>query len=193
MKRRQGVRGTAGGTPARPSKVHHRRESSVLDNTPAAPRPSSVLSDSSGRDSVLGNLRKGASDSTLTSSAIRISTLGKSTRVNTGVGSRASLKAEGSMGPPLTRPRISMSTPTPISRPSSVSSQASAAGKSSIAPDRSRRLSSGAFDRTQAKTTKAMTIASRGSAGNLNSSITSVSEAEEKENIAVGKGVPVPA
>ena len=192
MKRRQGVRGTAGVTPARPSKVHHRRESSVLDITPAAPRPSSVLSDSSGPESVLGNHRKGASESALTSSAIRISALGKSTRVNTGVGSRATLRAEGPMGPPLTRPRISMSTPTPISRPSSVSSQASATGKSSIAPVRTRRLSSGTFDRTQAKATKA-TIASRGSSGNLNSSITSVSEAEEKENIAVGKGVAVPA
>lgn len=193
MKRRQGVRGTAGSTPARPSKIHHRRESSALDNTPVAPRPSSILSDSDGRESVLGNHRKLPSDPALTSSAIRISTLGKSMRVNSVVGSRPSLKAEGSMGPPLTRPRVSTSTPTPISRPSSVSSQASAASKSSIAPVTTRRLSSSTFDRTQSKTAKQMTIASKGSSGNLNSSITSVSEAEEKENIAVGKGVPVPA
>src|SRR6266576_7041475 len=101
MKRRHGVRGTAGSTPAQLPKTRHRYD--TVDITPLAPRPSSALSDASGRDSVLGNHRKFHSDSILTSSAIRISTLGKSTRVNAVVGSRASRRTEGSKEPPLAK------------------------------------------------------------------------------------------
>ncbi|KAK2465139.1 hypothetical protein APHAL10511_002831 [Amanita phalloides] len=189
MKRRQGVRGIAGATPARPSKAHHRRDSSVLDDIPTVPRPLSVMSDSSGRESVVGNQRKRSSDSTLTASAIRISTLGKSSRINS-VSSRTSSRAEGSsMGPPMMKPRASISTPTPMSRPSS---QILAVDRPSIAPLSARRVPSSTIDRTRAKTVKGTTTASKVSPNNLNNSINSVSEAEEKENVALGKGVPVP-
>ncbi|KAF8622280.1 hypothetical protein AX15_007147 [Amanita polypyramis BW_CC] len=193
MKRRQGVRGTAGSTPAQPSKLQHRRNSSVSVGTPTLSRPPSVTSDSSGRESVLGKQRKLSSDSTLTSSAIRISTLGKSARVNTGAGpSRAPSRAEGSMGPPLAKSRASISTPTPMSRVSSVSSQASV-GKQSITPVPQKRIPSSTLDRSQARTAKVTTAASKGPVSPGNSSVASISETEEKENVSLGKRVPVPA
>ncbi|KAM6493285.1 hypothetical protein JOM56_011419 [Amanita muscaria] len=174
MKRKQGVRGTAGSTPAQPSKIH-RRASSVLEGTPSTSRPPSVLSDSSGRESVLGKQRKRSSES-ITSSAIKISALGKSSRIN------------GSMGPPITsRPRASISTPTPLARASSVTSQRSTGEKQSATPLTQRRMPSSTFDRVQARTRAAPAVP-KGSPGD--GSITSVSEAEEKEN--VGR-LPVPA
>ena len=181
MKRKQGVRGTAGSTPAQPSKTHHRRDSWAL-GTPIASRPTSALSDSSGRESTLGKQRKLLSDSALTSSAIKVPALGKSTRVN------------GAMGPPAsTKPRPSMSTPTPILRPQSMVSHAPSGAKqpgTSTSLTR-KRMSSGTLDRAQAMA-KAAPVGPRGSSSN-NNSVSSVSEAEEKENVNVGRKIPVPA
>jgi len=77
-KRRMGVRGTAGSTPAQPGRISHQRESGVF-GTPnvarSSSRPSSVMSDSS-------TTTKGRKLSTESLSTSKISALGKSMRVN---------------------------------------------------------------------------------------------------------------
>lgn len=121
MKRRMSVKGTAGTTPA-PGKVNHvRRESSTF--SPPNTRPASRLSDAS-KDVP----PKAGKTSEHSSTTTRVTTLGKSVRINataiTPPGTASSNKVptpttvkpartvEGSMGPPPTRQRASFSTTT---------------------------------------------------------------------------------
>lgn len=121
MKRRMSVKGTAGTTPA-PGKVNHmRRESSTL--SPPNTRPASRLSDAS-KDVP----PKAGKTSEHSSTTTRVTTLGKSVRINataiTPPGTASTNKVptpttvkpartmEGSMGPPPARQRASFSTTT---------------------------------------------------------------------------------
>jgi hypothetical protein len=121
MKRRMSVKGTAGTTPA-PSKANHiRRESSTF--SPPNTRPASRLSDAS-KDVPT----KAGKTSEHPSTTTRVTTLGKSVRINataiTPPGTASTNKVptpttvkpartvEGSMGPPPTRQRASFSTAT---------------------------------------------------------------------------------
>ncbi|KAE9397609.1 hypothetical protein BT96DRAFT_823196 [Gymnopus androsaceus JB14] len=127
VKRRHGVRGTGGSTstPA-PSRVSHC--DSAAFSTPSTSRPSSVISNSdreSTGPATLTKERKLSSDS-----LTKTNMLSKSTRVNgsatTGaMGPPSTTKPRlSSMGPP--RNRMSMGTPTPAARISSLSRSASA-------------------------------------------------------------------
>lgn len=110
LKRKHGVRGTAGSTPAQPSKVGHYRESSVF-STPINSRPPSVMSDSGKEDKAPGSIKAPAA-------------LARSTRVNAlGV---TKPRLEGSMGPPPMKPRPSIATPTPATRAPPLSRSSSA-------------------------------------------------------------------
>ncbi|KAJ7730391.1 hypothetical protein DFH07DRAFT_993983 [Mycena maculata] len=107
LKRRMGVRGTGGATPAQPSKVAGRRDSAVFNTPGLGSRPPSVLSDA-GTD---GGSASGA----------KIPALGKSSRLNNSTSASAAkpASARGSMGPPapVTKPRVSLvGTPTPTPR-----------------------------------------------------------------------------
>ena len=128
LKRKHNVRGTAGSTPAQPSKVAHRRDSSIFTSNVPISRPPSVMSDS-GTDTGLGKGRSTPSDGGST----RPLALGKSSRVNgTPINASASKPVrgiEGSMGPPPMKPRPSRSlagTPTPAGRLASLSRTRSA-------------------------------------------------------------------
>ena len=120
MKRRMSVKGTAGTTPA-PGKVNHiRRESSTF--SPPNTRPASRLSDAS------KDVPPKAGKTSDSSTATRVTTLGKSVRINataiTPPGTASTNKVptpttvkpartiDGSMGPPPTRQRASFSTTT---------------------------------------------------------------------------------
>ncbi|KAF7420833.1 hypothetical protein PC9H_011351 [Pleurotus ostreatus] len=129
IKRKMGVRGTAGSTPAQPSKTaHHRRDSSAF-STPSISRPSSrppsVISESG-----LSIKERKITDTPAASA--KIPALGKSIRANStatpSIASKTSRGIEGSMGPPPNK-RLSLAgTPTPSGRVSSLSR------KSSIGP-----------------------------------------------------------
>ena len=107
IKRKLGVRGTAGSTPAQHSKIAHRRDAS----TPVSSRPLSIASDSGLSD-------KKSSETPV--SVSRVAPLGKSVRGNAN-GPQGSV---GSMGPPApVKPRVSaVNTPTPLPRALSRSS-----------------------------------------------------------------------
>ncbi|KAJ6618271.1 hypothetical protein B0H10DRAFT_1947664 [Mycena sp. CBHHK59/15] len=113
LKRRLGVRGTGGTTPAQPGKAAHRRDSSVVA-TPGIPRPLSFTSES-GTDPQ--RERKPSVDT-----STKIPALGRSTRLNTSANplpmtSKPSRGTTGSMGPPPLKPRASIvGTPTLSSR-----------------------------------------------------------------------------
>ncbi|PPQ98686.1 hypothetical protein CVT24_003313 [Panaeolus cyanescens] len=165
IKRKAGVRGTAGSTPlsaqASTSKpTHHRRESSIFS---ATPRPSSAMSNAtdigSVSDAPSATLRKERKNSWESSSAAKIPALGKSIRTNANASASATstpstvgktLSRAGSessiMGPPTSKPRVSMGTPTPTSRlPSSITRSSSI--KATAVPTH-RRASSVANDQT---------------------------------------------
>ncbi|KAH9986204.1 hypothetical protein BJV74DRAFT_886027 [Russula compacta] len=122
LKRRMSVKGTAGTTPA-PSKVSHIRRESSTFSPPSMSRPLSRLSDA-GKD-----VSKAGKTSESLSTTARVTTLGKSVRINTTAvtppstasnNSKASTPTtvkparvvEGSMGPPPGRSRASLSTTT---------------------------------------------------------------------------------
>ncbi|KAH9976709.1 hypothetical protein BGW80DRAFT_1289926 [Lactifluus volemus] len=140
MKRRMSVKGIAGTTPA-PSKVNHIRRESTTLSPPNTSRPVSRLSDAS-KDAP----KAGKTSETL-STAARVTTLGKSVRINTNsttptstapnkVPTPTTVKParviDGSMkAPPPIRPRASLSTatsPTGLSH-TRVSSISSAVGR----------------------------------------------------------------
>ncbi|ETW79905.1 hypothetical protein HETIRDRAFT_477546 [Heterobasidion irregulare TC 32-1] len=121
LKRRMGVKGTAGTTPAPSKATTHRRESSSAFTTPSInSRPSSRLSDGSKDVVKVGRLSEPPSST-------RPTTLGKSVRTNGSASSTPStstgligtpstakpLRANGSIGPPPVKPRMSAATPTP--------------------------------------------------------------------------------
>ncbi|EPQ55818.1 hypothetical protein GLOTRDRAFT_93366 [Gloeophyllum trabeum ATCC 11539] len=107
LKRRLGVKGTAGATPAAATtKTFHRRESSI-PVTPGTSRPSSRLSETT---------KRGTSQ---TPSALSKSIRGNRTMDSTSSADSlpaSAQKIQGAMGPPLTKPRASAAsagTPTP--------------------------------------------------------------------------------
>ncbi|PPQ66147.1 hypothetical protein CVT26_010870 [Gymnopilus dilepis] len=191
LKRKLGLRGTAGSTPAQPSKTSHRRDSSIFSATPL-PRPPSAMSESGTDSAPPSTIKKKSSSETSQSvsasasgSAIKISALGKSSRVNaTGLSSTTSsaVKArpsvDNSMGPPALKSRPSITgTPTPSGRLSSLgrSSSARVSGAPAAplhAPH--RRVSS---------TDQAQTKAKASRAGVMSPPPSSVQELDEKENV----------
>jgi hypothetical protein len=164
LKRKIGVRGTGGSTPAQPSKIAHRREAS----TPALlSRPPSVISDSgsSVKDRVKG-----------TETPLGISKVptafGKSVRTNVG----AQTQAQGSMGPPPPKPRASgVGTPTPASRGLARSTSARPTGTPVGAGPHHRSVSSGE------------------GLARMKVPRVAVPVAEEKENVDAKRPVMVPA
>lgn len=187
------MRGTAGTTPAQPSKTaHQRRDSQAFTATPVASRPSSVMSDGS----VASKERK------LSTESAKIPALGKNTRVSNGSTTgaftlSASLKAargiEGSMGPPPAgKPRVSMATPTPSGSrvPSSSlgrSSSARPSGHPATPVPASHRRGSSANMLAMDPKNKAPTSMRRAA---VNASpAPSLSEQDEKENVEVDTDV----
>ncbi|KAE9406082.1 hypothetical protein BT96DRAFT_756893, partial [Gymnopus androsaceus JB14] len=185
VKRRHGVRGTGGSTstPA-PSRVS-RRDSAAF-STPSTSRPSSVISNSdreSTGPATLTKERKLSSDS-----LTKTNMLSKSTRVNgsatTGaMGPPSTTKPRlSSMGPP--RDRMSMGTPTPAARVSSLSRSASAKPASTTTSSSTaihRRTSALAGSTSSAGPVKAMAMPSTPTA----SPAALVELQEEKENQSV--------
>nr|GAT50271.1 predicted protein [Mycena chlorophos] len=146
IKRKMGVRGTAGATPAQPSKTatHSRRDSAIFSTPTLSSRPPSVLSDA-GTDGGSGSTGK-------------MPALSKSTRLNTST-SKPPVRAVGSMGPPpapITKPRVS-GTPTPAG-PSGLSRSTSARPSSTIStstPVAHRRVASSTLDQATSRVVKA--------------------------------------
>ncbi|KAF7326631.1 hypothetical protein MVEN_02599900 [Mycena venus] len=188
LKRRMGVRGTAGSTPAQPSKIGQQRRDSSVFNTPSVgSRPPSVLSDA-GTD---GGSASGA----------KMAALGKSSRLNSGSAlnsstSKPASRAQGSMGPPapVTKPRASVTgTPTPAAREaraapvlSRSASARPALTESTPAPAAHRRVVSATLDQATARVVKAR------------QSVNASPAPSEKENVETTRPaprarVPVPA
>ncbi|KAH9064396.1 hypothetical protein EDB87DRAFT_1680597 [Lactarius vividus] len=140
LKRRMSVKVTAGPTPA-PGKVGHiRRESSTFSSPGHTSRPASRLSDDSKDTSKAGKA------SEVSSITARVTTLGKSVRINattpatttsnkvpTPTTVKPTRTVEGSMGPPpAARQRASLSTttsPTSVSHHARVPSTSSTFGR----------------------------------------------------------------
>ncbi|KIJ18268.1 hypothetical protein PAXINDRAFT_110749 [Paxillus involutus ATCC 200175] len=175
VKRKYGVRGTGGSTPA-PSKVAPRRESSAF-STPSAVRPPSALSDVSrdGLERKLGETPSGAPRAS-------IGALSRSVRMN--ATPTAAGKLVGSMGPPAAKiSRPSVSTPIAPRAPSalgkSISARSSAAGTPMAAA--SLRRASNSSVESQAKfTSRRFSVSS------------APSEADEKENVSTPKTLKTP-
>ncbi|KAF8889052.1 hypothetical protein BD779DRAFT_1521715 [Infundibulicybe gibba] len=184
LKRRIGVRGTAGSTPAQSSKVasRHRRDSSIF-TTPSIPsRPSSVMSD------IATTKERKISGDAMSLSSARAQALGRSTRINAATPtptvasiSKPTRGIEGSMGPPPSKPRVSMAgTPTPSGRVSSLARSFSARALTDSNTTPHRRVSSASGD---VKPTK-LVIAKPSS--------TALSQLDEKENHTAGHKTPAP-
>ncbi|KAK7055389.1 hypothetical protein R3P38DRAFT_2681793 [Favolaschia claudopus] len=153
LKRRMGVRGTAGATPAQPSKLGHQRRDSAVFSTPSlGSRPPSVLSDAG---------------TEVGSTGAKIAALGKSTRLNniaTSSTAKPATRVPGSMGPPapVTKPRPSLAgTPTPAAREARVaapvlarSASAKPASTTTPSPAVHRRVVSATLDQAMARVTK---------------------------------------
>ncbi|KAJ7353369.1 hypothetical protein DFH08DRAFT_987672 [Mycena albidolilacea] len=183
LKRRMGVRGTAGSTPAQPSKIGHQRRDSAVFTTPSiGSRPPSVISDA-GTDG--GSVSGG-----------KIAALGKSSRLNSALSSSTSKpapRATGSMGPPapVTKRMSVAGTPTPAARAPVLSRSASAkptlSGPSpSPSPALHRRVVSATLDQATARAVKARQTVNASPAPS------------EKENVEAARPaprarVPVPA
>ncbi|KAJ7431233.1 hypothetical protein FB451DRAFT_436193 [Mycena latifolia] len=172
LKRRMGVRGTAGSTPAQPSKIGHQRRDSAVFTTPGiSSRPPSVISDA-GTD---GGSASGA----------KIPALGKSTRLNSSTSSVSATKptarVPGSMGPPapIAKPRGSLAgTPTPTPRAGSSLSR-SASAKPTLASTPApvhRRVASATLDQSTARAMKARQTMNASPAPSV-----------EKENVEVAR------
>ncbi|KAF8184973.1 hypothetical protein K438DRAFT_1723794 [Mycena galopus ATCC 62051] len=112
LKRRLGVRGTAGNTPPQSSKPTHQRRGSSVSVAPKMSRPSSFTSEF-GVD--LNRERKASAEST---TGTKIAALNKSTRLNSSTSVAPTPSKRGSMGPPPLRTRSSVvGTPSIASRP----------------------------------------------------------------------------
>ncbi|KAF7359403.1 hypothetical protein MSAN_01282900 [Mycena sanguinolenta] len=110
LKRRLGVRGTAGNTPSQANKPTHQRRESSISVAPKMSRPSSFTSEF-GVD--LSRERKASAES-----ASRVPALNKSTRLNSSTSAAPPPSKRGSMGPPPLRTRSSIvGTSTITSKP----------------------------------------------------------------------------
>ncbi|KAJ6463408.1 hypothetical protein C8R45DRAFT_911574 [Mycena sanguinolenta] len=152
LKRRMGVRGTAGSTPAQPSKIGQRRDSAIFTTPSIGSRPPSVISDA-GTDGGSAN-------------GTKIAALGKSSRLNNTLNSSTSKpapRAVGSMGPPapVAKPRPSVAgTPTPAARDRAApvlsrSTSAKPTPTSTPVPTVHRRVVSATLDQATARAVKA--------------------------------------
>ncbi|THH17486.1 hypothetical protein EW146_g3331 [Bondarzewia mesenterica] len=186
LKRRLGVKGTAGTTSA-PSKVaQHRRESLSSFITPTVSRPSSRLSGGGGDMARTGRLSEAPS-------TVKTSMLGKSVRANgsasttpvtSGTASTPSTvkpirSIDGSMGPPPAKPRMSAPAPIP-SHPripsSSVSRSSTKAGQSSAPTVSHPRRASSAMASEISRTARPSTVPNRNVAS-------PILNEQEKENL----------
>lgn len=184
--------GTAGSTPAAPSRIGNRRESNAFSTPmPLKPpsRPPSSLSDTGS---------KAAKQVSETPSTIGKTMLGKSIRANMNAPAPPSaLKAarfsEGAMGPPTHKPRASLSSSTSSVVQSSLSRSSSARASSANATttlSHHRRVSSSSLHHSLSS--KAALMRSANAAADLSESDAS-SVAEEKENAAPTSGKSTPS
>ncbi|KIK56150.1 hypothetical protein GYMLUDRAFT_111598, partial [Collybiopsis luxurians FD-317 M1] len=131
LKRKHQVRGTAGSTSVANTPAPARRRDSAIFSTPSTSRPSSMISNSSDKETPSTATMKERKLSSEGATVPKVNTLAKSTRVN------------GTMGPPSTsKPRLSSmgmgpanrmsigGTPTPAGRVSSFSISSSSGTKS---------------------------------------------------------------
>ncbi|KAJ7160942.1 hypothetical protein C8R46DRAFT_1177737 [Mycena filopes] len=191
LKRKMGVRGTAGSTPAQPSKMGQRRDSAIFATPSIGSRPPSVISDA------------GTDAGSAVGSGAKMAALGRSSRLNnlnSSVTSSTSKpvapRASGSMGPPapVTKPRVSIAgTPTPLAREPrgapvlSRSASAKPTMGSTPAPVGHRRVASATLDQSTARAMKGR------------ASVNASPVPNEKENVetvlrpASRARVPVPA
>ncbi|KAI0070963.1 hypothetical protein K474DRAFT_1669518 [Panus rudis PR-1116 ss-1] len=181
LKRKVTARTSMSSTPgsATTKVATHRRESSIFGTPSVSSRPPSVISDSGGTAKERGTK---LSDPPPSKAA-----LGRSVRLNGTSASSTTLKrVEGSMGPPPARrtsflaSSTSSATPTRIPSSSSTTSAASASASrpSSVTPMQKRRSSSLSQDSKLSKPS----VSSRESL--KSSTISSVSEQDEKENVS---------
>ncbi|KAG6812008.1 hypothetical protein H0H92_004737 [Tricholoma furcatifolium] len=186
IKRSHGVRGTAGATPAPGSRASISRRESALFATPMVSRPPSVTSDAG---STVSNSRKSTGLES-SSSAIKVSTLGKSVRPNGTVApSAASKRIEGSMGPPPVKRSTSTGATSPVAR---VSSLSKSTAKPTTSVPVNRRVTSLEKAQPQVKPKLKSTLRQAVSP----TSTPTLSEQEEKENVDVSSKktlVPIPA
>jgi len=177
LKRRLGVRGTAGSTPAQPSKIPQQRRDSAVFTTPSMSRPPSVISDS-GKDSI-ASIAFSKEHKAPLETPVKLPALGKSGRTNstgTILTSTTSKSTTGSMGPPMQKPRTSTATPTPTPKATSLSRSSGKPPVSTPIAAPHRRGSSVTLGQSQSR----MKISRQG----INPSpAPSVSESGEKENI----------
>ncbi|KAJ7771795.1 hypothetical protein B0H16DRAFT_1514763 [Mycena metata] len=163
LKRRLGVRGTAGNTPSQSSKPTQQRRESVSSIAPRMSRPSSFTSEF-GVD--LSRERKASAES-----VSKISALNKSTRLNTSTSivPTPSKAVRGSMGPPPLRTRSSIvGTPTLTSRTLTRSSSATV-----IPPGKTKVVKSPTTTNTAPISPK--TAAKQGEKENANANVTPAS------------------
>ncbi|KAF8227322.1 hypothetical protein L208DRAFT_1405732 [Tricholoma matsutake] len=182
LKRKMGVRGTAGSTPAQSGRLSRQRETSVF-STPNVTRPSSRPSSAMSDASATTKGRRQSTESLSTSA--KISALGKSMRINNAAGSAPSTTSkpsarviEGSMGPPPVKLRASAAgTPTPTGRASSYSrfpiTKPATTPLGTSVPQ--QRISSVEHAQTKKKPSRQ----------GIASPALSVSEQDEKENISI--------
>ncbi|GLB44159.1 hypothetical protein LshimejAT787_1600890 [Lyophyllum shimeji] len=193
IKRKLGVQGTGGSTPAPASRVAHARRDSAIFSTPATiSRPPSAASDAG---STVGKERRRPVAETPASSATKPTTLGKSIRGNFAGNANpttasASKRVEGSMGPPPLKARPSItpaSTPTPAPRVSSLSRSSSAKPQATQPAVSVHRRASSSLEQTR------VGAKLKPSRQTVNPSpVPSVSEQEEKENVDVSSRRKVP-
>ncbi|KAF9219309.1 hypothetical protein BS17DRAFT_789471 [Gyrodon lividus] len=178
VKRKHGVRGTGGSTPA-PSKIASRRESSTF-STPSAGRPPSALSDVS-RD----GLERKLGETPSVPPRVSIGALSRSVRMN--AASSAAAKLVGGMGPPAAKisrpPAPGISTPIGPRALSALgkspSARSSVAGTVTTAGNL-RRASNSSVE-SQTKVTSRRISAS-----------SAPSEADEKENVSTPTSLKTP-
>ncbi|TDL26867.1 hypothetical protein BD410DRAFT_819072 [Rickenella mellea] len=182
LKRKMGVRGTGGSTPAPPSRAGNRRESGIF--TPVPMRPPSSLSEA-GSESI----KRSETPSTLGRTSSATAALGRSTKVNgsasTSVAPPSALKSarfvDGSMGPPPappSRPRASVGSMS--TGPSAMSRSASSRPGSAMGVHR-RGSSTPLEHETSMKNSLSRSTSVKGT----------VKEIEEKEN-ARPRATPTP-
>ncbi|TFY82041.1 hypothetical protein EWM64_g1968 [Hericium alpestre] len=172
LKRRLSLKGTAGATPAPTKTMGHRRESSIA--TPSFSRPVSRLSDAS-KDGRLSDTPSTSSKPTTLGKSIRTNGSGSSTPATT----VSNTKSNGSMGPPAsTKPRASISTPTPLHGRMPSAPLARSAVKTSAATPKASMLrrTSSATAAEPSRMAKASAPPARGVTSPV------LSEVDEKEN-----------
>ncbi|KAI0747217.1 hypothetical protein C8Q80DRAFT_1271994 [Daedaleopsis nitida] len=185
LKRRVGVRGTAGGTPASTAKVPaSRRESSIFGTPSVAARPPSALSDIG---STTKDRRVSETPSTISKSALQRSVRanGSMSSATSSTHTAAKRSVDGAMGPPPSFGRSNSATMSVSATPTRIPSGPSARATPSTikAPNHARRMSASVLDSSKLRMS---TPSSKERLQKLEKlpSVSSASEPEEKENSA---------